>query len=138
VTRTFFDTNILLYMFDDDEPEKKNRALRLFDEEVNADRAALSTQVLQEFYVNATRKIKTPLTPERAAARVRDLSKLPLVQVDSALILAAITRCHEMSFSFWDALIVEAALKARAIRLLTEDLQHGQVIDGLRVDNPFL
>lgn len=138
MTRTFFDTNILLYMYDDDEPEKKNRALQLFDEEVNADRAALSTQVLQEFYVNATRKIETPLTPERAAARVRDLSKLPLVQVDSALILAAIARCREMSFSFWDALIVETALKARADRLLTEDLQHGQVIDGMRIENPFL
>lgn len=138
MTRTFFDTNVLLYMYDDDEPTKKAEALRLFGDEVEADRAVLSTQVLQEFYVNAVRKLKNPLSPGRAATRVRDLSKLPLIQVDTTLILAAVGRSQQMSFSFWDALIVEAALKARADRLLTEDLQHGQVIDGLRVENPFL
>lgn len=138
MTLSFFDTNVLLYMYDDDEPEKKNRALRLFDEEVGADRAILSTQVLQELYVNATRKIKTPLSPERAEARVRDFSQLPLIRVDAPLILAATVRCRSMSFSFWDALIVEAALTARAGRLLTEDLQHGQIIDGMVVENPFL
>ena len=138
MTRAFFDTNILIYLFDISDTEKKSRAQQTFDTEVELDRAILSTQVLQEFYVNATRKLTTPLPLEEAEARVRDLSKLPLVQVDSSLILAAITRRQEMPFSFWDALIVEAALKARADRRLMEDLQHGQVIDGMRVENPFL
>ena len=138
MTRAFFDTNILIYLFDISDTEKKSRAQQTFDTEVELDRAILSTQVLQEFYVNATRKLTTPLPLEEAEARVRDFSKLPLVQVDSSLILAAITRRQEMPFSFWDALIVEAALKARADRRLMEDLQHGQVIDGMRVENPFL
>ncbi|CAN5177738.1 PIN domain-containing protein [soil metagenome] len=138
MSRSFFDTNVLLYMYDDDEPEKKTEAIEVFDRAVEEDLAVLSTQVLQEFYVNATRKLATPLSPERAAARVRDFARLPLVRVDEAMILAAIGRGRSMSFSFWDALVVEAALRAGAGRLLTEDLQHGQRIEGLLVENPFL
>ena len=136
--RSFFDTNVLLYLFDNREPDKKAAAQELIQKEVEADRASLSTQVLQEFYVNATRKLAFPLSPEEAGARVRDFSRLSLVQVDAPLILAAISRSQRMSFSLWDAMIVEAALKAGADRLLTEDLQHGQVIEGMRVENPFL
>jgi predicted nucleic acid-binding protein len=138
VRRSFFDTNVLIYLFDNGEPDKKAAAQDLIEKEVEADRASLSTQVLQEFYVNVTRKLAFPLSPEEAGARVRDFSRLPLVRVDVPLILAAIARSQPMSFSFWDALIVEAALKAGADRLLTEDLQHGQVIEGMRVENPFL
>jgi predicted nucleic acid-binding protein len=138
VRRSFFDTNVLLYLFDNREPDKKAAAQELIQKEVEADRASLSTQVLQEFYVNATRKLAFPLSPEEAGARVRDFSRLPLVQVDVPLILAAIARSQRMSFSLWDAMIVEAALKAGADRLLTEDLQHGQVIEDMRVENPFL
>jgi predicted nucleic acid-binding protein len=93
---------------------------------------------LQEFYVSVTRKLASPLPPEVAEARVRDFSWLPLVQVDPSLIVAAIARSRRLGFSFWDALIVEAALRAGAGRLLTEDLQDGQEIGGLRVENPFL
>ncbi len=138
MSRSFFDTNVLLYMYDDDEPEKKAQAIEAFDRAVEDDGVVLSTQVLQEFYVNATRKLATPLSPERAAARVRDFARLPLVRVDEAMIIAAIERSRSMSFSFWDALIVEAALRGGADRLLTEDLQHGQEMDGLRVENPFI
>jgi predicted nucleic acid-binding protein len=88
--------------------------------------------------VNATGKLATPLAPERAAARVRDFPRLPLVRVDEAMILAAIERHRSMPFSFWDAQILEAALKGGVDRLLTEDLQNGQNIEGLRVENPFL
>lgn len=138
MSRSFLDTNVLLYMYDDDEPRKKDLAVRAFERAIESNRAMLSTQVLQEFYVNATRKLAVPLSPERAAARVRDFARLPLVRVDEAMIIAAIERHRSMSFSFWDALVVEAALRGGAGRLLTEDLQHGQEIDGLRVENPFL
>ena len=138
MTRSFFDTNVLIYLYDDDEPGKKAEALELFGEEVATGRAMLSTQVLQEFYVNVTRKLRPPLSEERAENRVRDLSKLPLVRTDERVVLAAIARSRVSSFSFWDALIVEAALKGGADRLLTEDLRHGQVIEGMRVENPFL
>jgi predicted nucleic acid-binding protein len=93
---------------------------------------------LQEFYVKATSKLGRPLTPERAEARVRDLTRLPLVQVDPSLILAAIARSRSLGFSFWDALTVEAALRAGAGRLLTEDLLPVLEIGGLRIENPFL
>lgn len=138
MSRSFFDTNVLLYLFDDSVPEKKARAQEVFSEEVEAGRAVLSTQVLQEFYVNVTRKLAEPLPPEVAEAQVEDFARLPLVRVDEAMILAAIGRHRSMSFSFWDALILEAALRCGADRLLTEDLQHGQKIEGLRVENPFL
>lgn len=82
----------------------------MLQREIEAGRAALSTQVLQEFYVNVTRKLASPLPSEVAEARVRDFSELPLVRVDTPLILAAIARSRSLGFSFWDALIVEAAL----------------------------
>jgi predicted nucleic acid-binding protein len=138
VSRSFFDTNVLLYLFDNSVPEKKARAQEVFSTEAEAGRAVLSTQVLQEFYVNATRKLAEPLPVEIAEAQVRDFARLPLVRVDEAMILAAIERHRSMSFSFWDALVVEAAIKAGSGRLLTEDLQHGQQIEGLMVENPFL
>lgn len=138
MSRSFFDTNVLLYMYDDDEPGKKETAIGVFDRVVGDGQAVLSTQVLQEFYVNATRKLAIPLSPERAAARVWDFSRLPLVRVDENTILAAIERSQRMLLPFWDALIVESALSAGADRLLTEDLQHGREIEGLIVENPFL
>ena len=138
MSRSFFDTNVLLYLFDESVPGKKARAQDVFSEEAEAGRAVLSTQVLQEFYVSVTRKLAEPLPPEVAQAQVEDFARLPLVRVDEAMILAAIGRHRSMSFSFWDALILEAALRGGVDRLLTEDLQLGQKIEGLRVENPFL
>lgn len=138
MTRSFFDTNVLVYLFDEAEPEKKTRAQEVFGWEAGAGRAVLSTQVLQEFYVNVTRKLTPPLTSEVAEERVRDFSKISLVRIETAMILSAITRSREYMLSFWDALIIESALRGGADRLLTEDLQHGQVVEGLRIENPFL
>lgn len=138
MTRSFFDTNVLVYLFDEDEPEKKARARDVFEKEAGSGRAVLSTQVLQEFYVNAISKLTPPLSSEVAGERARDFSKLSLVRVEAAMILSAIALSRAYALSFWDALIVESALKGGADRLLTEDLQHGQVIEGLRIENPFL
>lgn len=138
MTRSFFDTNVLVYLFEEDEPEKKARAQEVFEYEARSGRAVLSTQVLQEFYVNVTRKLTPPLSSEVAEERVRDFSTLSLVKVEYATISLAIIRSREYMLSFWDALIIEAALKGGADRLLTEDLQHGQEIEGLRIENPFL
>ena len=94
--------------------------------------------MLQEFYVNATSRLAVPLSTERAAARVRDFVRLPLLRVDETMIIAAMERHRSMYLSFWDALIVEAALRGGADRILTEDLQHEQRIEDLAVENPFL
>ena len=137
MSRAFFDTNVLVYLFDNRDPEKKIRAQQIFAEESERGRAVLSTQVLQEFYWAMTRKLASPLPEEIAEERVRDLCELPLVRIDAPMILAAIARSRSQGFSLWDALIVEAALRAGARRLLTEDLQHGQRIGNLTVENPF-
>jgi predicted nucleic acid-binding protein len=137
VRRTFFDTNVLIYLFDNRDLEKKIRAQQVFAEESERGLVVLSTQVLQEFYWAVTRKLASPLSGEVAEERVRDFCELPLVRVDAPMILAAITRSRSQRFAFWDALIVEAALKAGAKSLLTEDLQHGQRIGDLTVENPF-
>lgn len=136
--RSFFDTNILVYMFDDDALVKKERACQLFETEASAGRAILSTQVLQEFYVSVTRKLAVPLDSESAEDVVRNLSVLPVIRIDTEKILAAIGRTRRMNVSFWDSLIIEAALAGGASRLFSEDLQHGRAIDGLKIQNPFI
>ena len=135
--RVFFDTNILVYLFDADDAAKQDMARTRFEAEAAGGRALLSTQVLQEFYVSVTRKLSVPLEPETAEAIVRDLSLLPTVSIDTDRILAAIHWSRKLRLSFWDALIIEAALAGGAEQLLTEDMQHGQTIDGLRIENPF-
>ena len=93
--RTFFDTNILVYLFDADADDKKARASARFETEVSVGRALLSTQVLQEFYVVVTRKLSVPLEPETAEAVVRNLSLLPVIGIDAEKIIAAIGRCQK-------------------------------------------
>jgi predicted nucleic acid-binding protein len=100
----FFDTNLLVCLFDADADEKKAQASARFETEVAAGRALLSTQVLQEFYVVVTRKLSVPLEPETAAAVVRNLSLLSVINIDTGTILAAIGRCQKTQLSFWDAL----------------------------------
>lgn len=135
--RAFFDTNVLVYLFDNDAPEKQRIARALLEREANAGRATLSTQVLQEFFVTVTRKLAVPLEHEQAERAVRSLAELSVVQVDPVLILAAIDASRKLQISFWDALIVSAALQSGASLLYTEDLQHGRNIDGLAIANPF-
>ena len=136
--RVFFDTNVLVYLFDDDAPEKQALARTVLQREVEDGRAVLSTQVLQEFFVATTRKLADPLSSEDGERAVRDLAELPVIQVTTRLVLDAVRRTRKTGFSFWDALIIETALVGGADRLLTEDLQHGQRIDGLLVENPFI
>lgn len=136
--RAFFDTNILVYLFDEDAPEKKALAQKLFERETDAGRAILSVQVLQEFYVTVTRKLANPLSPEIAENVVRNLTALPLITIDATLVLTAIGKSRLLGFSFWDALIITAAITGGAAHLFTEDLQHGQIIDGMLIKNPFV
>jgi predicted nucleic acid-binding protein len=135
--RTFFDTNVLVYVFDRDSPDRSRRAHELMREHVASGGLLLSTQVLQEFYVTVTRKLARPLPEETALAALRRLASLPTVQVDSRLVLEAASRGRVLQLSFWDALIIQAAIEGGASHLLSEDLQHGRRIDGLTIENPF-
>lgn len=134
---TFVDTNVLVYAHDSSESRKQPAAQSLIDALWRSRTGALSTQVLQEFYVVATRKFDPPMS--RAAARevVSLYGEWRVVQVDLALILTASKLEERHTMSFWDALIVEAASRSGATRLATEDLQSGRRIAGIRIENPF-
>ena len=134
---TFVDTNVLLYAHDASEAAKQPIARALLEGLWAGRSGVLSTQVLQEFYVIATHKLASPLG--RAEAReIVDLYRMwPVVLIEPALILNASRLEEDHQLSFWDALILEAARVGGADRLVTEDLQPGRVIAGVRVENPF-
>jgi predicted nucleic acid-binding protein len=135
--RTFVDTNVLAYAHDRSEIEKQAIAQRVLDELWRDRTGALSTQVLQEFYVVATRKFD-PRMPARVAREIVALyADWSVTAVDLAMILDASVLEEAHSLSFWDALIVEAARRSGARRLLTEDLQAGRAIGDIRIENPF-
>lgn len=134
---TFVDTNVLVYAHDLRERERRPIAQALLDDLWRERLGVVSTQVLQEFYVVATRKL-TPPMPRRDARQIVDAyGTWPLVQVDLPLILSASQLEERHTMSFWDALIVEAARRAGAVRVVSEDLQTGRRIAGLAIENPF-
>lgn len=136
--RVFFDTNVLVYLFDHNAPEKQHKAQRLLQTHSEDGSLLLSTQVLQEFYVAVTRKLSVPLGGPEALEAVRRFASFSLTQVDAALVVRAAERSQREMFSFWDGLILEAALAGGATRLLSEDMQHGRKVSDLVVENPFL
>jgi predicted nucleic acid-binding protein len=133
--RVFIDTNVLVYADDADAGSKHERAQEILRKTIAAGVAVFSTQVLQEFFVVATRKLAVPA--EAARRKIELLSRLDVVVIRPELILAAIDLHRLHSISFWDALVVKSAATARCARLLTEDLASGQTIDGVLVENPF-
>ena len=133
----FVDTNVLVYAFDDSEPEKRTAAWELLKRHGAAGELVLSTQVLQEFFVTVTRKLARPLPLESARDAVQAFAEYPLAQIDRVLLLRAIERHRVDGFSFWDALIVEAALEMGCKRLYSEDLQHGRRLEGMKIVDPF-
>lgn len=130
----FIDTNVLVYLFDTDDPVKKAIAEQVFRE---SKAIRLSTQVLQEFYVTVTRKLGRPLLPHHALEAVQYFQTYPVATISSALVTRSIQRSIEAQLSLWDSLIVETALAERADRLVTEDLQDGWTLGTMRIWNPF-
>lgn len=134
---TFVDTNVLAYAHDISETRRQPIARGLLDALWTSRTGLLSTQILQEFYVVATRKFDPPMSRRAAREIVALYGTWPVVQIDVALILTASQLEERHKLSFWDALVVEAARVGGAKRLLTEDFQHGRRIGGLRIENPF-
>jgi predicted nucleic acid-binding protein len=132
----FVDTNVLLYAISTapEEQARHDRALHL----LQADDLALSVQVLQEFYVQATRDSKaTRITHDQALDLVESWLRFPVQENTVNLLRAALAAKLRWGISYWDAAIVEAARAAACAILLTEDLQHGMDFAGVRVENPF-
>ncbi len=131
----FVDTNVFVYAVDTDEPEKQATAIALLDGLKG--RIAVSAQVLNEYYVTVTRKLGRPQSSEQAERSVRSLAKLPVVDIDRGLVLAAIALSRSAQLSLWDAAIITAAQRAGCERLYSEDLKAGQVFEGVTVIDPF-
>ena len=133
----FVDTNVLLYAHDRSAGRKHEVAQALVSELWGSRRGALSTQVLQEFYVNATRKLPKPLPAPRARLIVARYANWAVHQVEPSDIISASELEKRHRQSFWDALVIVSATRLGAVTLLTEDLQHGRRIAGLTIVDPF-
>jgi len=134
IQRTFVDTNILLYAVSAKDVLKQQistQAVRSLGSNM-----VLSNQVLQEFYSVSTAKFG--IDPRVARDQVMALAKGEVIHGTPELVEDAIDLSIVTGYSIWDSLIVQAAIQSRCTRILTEDLQHGQVIKGVRVENPFL
>ncbi|MGH9704315.1 MAG: PIN domain-containing protein [Candidatus Acidiferrales bacterium] len=134
--RKFVDTNVLVYAHDVDAATKHPIAKHLLGELWRARMGVLSVQVLQEFYVSVTRKIRSPLPKELARLVVSSYS-IWCVETTPAEITTAFRIEDESRIGFWDALIVSSAMKSGAARILSEDLSAGQRIAGILIENPF-
>jgi predicted nucleic acid-binding protein len=133
--RRFLDTNVLVYADDLDAGAKRTRARKVLSDSIRTGEGVVSTQVLQEFFTIITRKLG--VEADAARRKVEPLGEMHLVRIELPMILDAIDLHRLHAISFWDALIVRAAAVAGCAVLLTEDLQDGRVLDGVRVENPF-
>lgn len=136
--KVFVDSNVLIYAHDKDAGIRQRQASQRLKALWESQAGLLSTQVLQEFYVNVTRKIKTPLAHGVAREVIRNYG----LWVESPITPSTVIRASEITetwqLAFWDSMIVAAAEQDGAAELLSEDLNHGQVIAGVRIVNPFL
>lgn len=136
-SRIFVDTNVIAYAHDAAETRRQPIAQRVLEELWRDRSGVVSTQVLQEIYVVATRKFTPHMSRAEARSVVGAYGSWQLVHIDLPLIIAASRLEEEHTLSFWDALIVEAARRAGADRIVSEDLQDGRTFDGVTVENPF-
>ncbi len=136
--RVFLDTNILIYAHDTNAGSKHSVASKLVSRIWENGNGAVSTQVLQEFYVNVTRKLREPLSRTKARELVTLYAQWFLQEIGLRELESAMAIEQKCKVSFWDALILAAAQSARASSLISEDLNNGQVVGGVRVTNPFV
>jgi predicted nucleic acid-binding protein len=133
--KAFLDANILVYAQDRDSPAKRRRSRELIAALAEAGTGVISTQVLQEFYVAATRKLG--VAPLAAKGVLQTFKVFEIVQTSPDLIADAIDCSVLNGVSFWDALIVVAAAASGCTVVYSEDLNPGQTIQGVRIENPF-
>lgn len=136
-SRVFVDTNILVHAHDGSEGRRQELASELLSSLWVNRTGVVSTQVLAEFLVVTTTRFNPPFSQSKARTLVASYAEWDLVQVDTTLILDASRLCQRHSFSFWDALIVEAAKRGGADSLASEDMQNGRQIGPVLLWNPF-
>jgi predicted nucleic acid-binding protein len=134
----FVDTHLLVYAYDSSAGKKWRTSLEVLSLLWIHRTGVLSTQVIQELFVSLTQKVKNPILPETAKEIISDLLRWPLVVNDGENILRAVDLQIKYHFSFWDSLILQAAITSKSEFLLSEDFQDGQVIESVTILNPFL
>ncbi|TCO58582.1 PIN domain-containing protein [Actinocrispum wychmicini] len=134
---TFIDTNILIYAHDKGQAGKYKIAQESLQQLWETDTGTLSTQVLQEFYSVATRKLKPAMSHREARDIVAAYGEWCVMNTDTQLLVSASMLCERHSVSWWDALVIEAALRSGATTLLSEDLQDGRQFGTVTIRNPF-
>lgn len=134
-SRIFLDTNFLAYIFDSRDVKKQSLAKSIFTELVNNDCCFISTQVLQELFNVLTRKLN--YTKEDSKTIIDELTKLPVYEIATDDIKQAIDLSIKTQFTIYDSLILIAASKTNCSIVLTEDLNDGQVVDNVKIQNPF-
>jgi predicted nucleic acid-binding protein len=135
--RVFLDTNIIIYAYTSSGEKKHSIAMNIIEDLWRSGSGVISTQVLQEFFVCVTTKIQKLLNEVNAREIVHDLLKWDVVLNDGESIVKAIDIHQRYHYSFWDALIIQAAIQGNAAVLLSEDLSDGQIIQGVMIKNPF-
>lgn len=135
--RDFLDANILVYAHDPRDPVKQAVAQRLLADAIANDTGALSAQVLGEFFNVATRRIVPALSIAEASQVIEQVSVLPVVPLDLLLVQRAVSTCQRYQISYWDGLIIAAAERAGCTRIFSEDLNAGQLYNGIPLVNPF-
>ena len=133
----FIDTNVLLYSVDNSEPIKQQKAVALLTRLWHEQTGCLSVQVMQEFYANATRKLRPALSPTDARALLLGLMSWSVHTINAAQMLEATVRQEQHQLSIWDALILTSAIELNCQVLWSEDLNAGQQFGNLEVKNPF-
>jgi predicted nucleic acid-binding protein len=135
--KAFLDTNVLVYAYDLRDALKHQQAQRILNERMSTQEAVISAQVLGEFFVTVTKKIKQPLSVEAASTILGVLRAIPLVAIDRALVDAAVALHRKDQVSYWDALIIAAAQQSGCEQLLSEDMANGQQFGSVTIVNPF-
>lgn len=136
MSKVFIDTNILVYSLDKHDPEKQKQARELLKKAAIEYSGVISTQVLQEFYVTATRKLS--VEPLLVKEMVSAFNNFETVLITTEIIKDAIDCSILQKISFWDSLIITAAEKSLCEMVWTEDLNNGQIIKNIKINNPFL
>ncbi|HEY0512561.1 MAG TPA: PIN domain-containing protein [Thermoanaerobaculia bacterium] len=133
----FVDTSVLVYAVCADHPAKQRQAREIVERGFIEGRFATSTQVLMEVYDILTRRAEVKLSAMEALDYVRALREWHVVEVDTDLVIAALSLAEREQVSPWDAAVLEAARRADCMRILSEALPAGRVVDGVRIENPF-
>ena len=136
--KIFLDTNIIVYAHDRSSGKKNTIAMEIMEYLWEGKKGVISVQVMQEFYVCVTTKILKPLPLEVARRILEYLLNWDLIINDEYITIKAINLQEKYRFSFWDSLIVQSAIQSQAYTLLSEDLSAGQIIENVKIVNPFV